>query len=75
MKKEKYHYYNVNYLRKNRYGFIAECSSKKRIAFGFFFICRKMAKCRSPPFINFEFENLKLIGGKKNGYTPKKKKI
>lgn len=30
-----------------------ECSSNgKWTIFGFFFICRKMTKCRSPPSIN-----------------------
>ena len=47
-----------------------------RDAFGFFCCVNStgLYRCRSPPTINFEFENLKLIGGKKDGRTPKKKK-
>ena len=47
-----------------------------RDTFGFFCCVNTtgLYRCRSPPTINFEFKNLKLIGGKKDGRTPKKKK-
>jgi len=55
---------------------VGRCPLFLRDAFGFFCcinsIC--LCRCRSPPTINFEFKNLKLIGGKKDGRTPKKKK-
>jgi len=51
-------------------------SNKKGTILGSFCFCIKViSRCRSPPFINFEFENLKLIGGNKNGRKTKKKKI
>ena len=31
--------------------------------------------CRGPPFINLFLKKFKLIGGKKDGRTPKEKKI
>ena len=47
-----------------------------RDTFGFFCFVNSTGiyRCRSPPTINFGFKNLKLIGGKKDGRTPKKKK-
>ena len=44
---------------------------------GFFYVVdKKIFRCRSPPLINLKFKkNFKLIGGKKDGRTPKKKKI
>jgi len=48
-----------------------------RDTFGFFYCVNTtgLYRCRSPPPINFELKNLKLIGGKKDGRTPKKKKM
>ncbi len=48
-----------------------------RDTFGFFCCVNTtgLYRCRSPPLINFELKNLKLIGGKKDGRTPKEKKI
>ena len=48
-----------------------------RDTFGFFCCVNstRLCSCRSPPFINFELKNLKLIGGNNNGRTPKEKKI
>ena len=40
-----------------------------------FFVCFGLRHCRSPPFINLFLKKFKLIGGKKDGRTPKKKKI
>lgn len=42
-----------------------------------FFCCfykKALVRCRSPPLFNLKLKN-KLNGGKKNGRTPKKKKI
>lgn len=45
---------------------------KKSLTIGVFSFCVKNFRCRSPP--SFNFKNLKLNGGKKDGRTPKKKK-
>lgn len=50
------------------------CYTKAIIGFFLYFLIGKLCKCRSPPFINL-LEKFKLIGGKKDGRTPKKKKI
>ena len=42
------------------------------LTIGVFSFCIKIFRCRSPP--SFNFKNLKLNGGKKNGGKPKKKK-
>ncbi len=39
-----------------------------------FFVCFGLRRCRSPPLFNLIFKN-KLNGGKKDGRSPKKKKI
>ena len=49
--------------------------SRAIIGFFLYFLTGKLCKCRSPPFINLVFKKFKLIGGKKDGRTPKKKKI
>lgn len=45
---------------------------KTSLTIGVFSFCIKIFRCRSPP--SFNFKNLKLNGGKKNGGKPKKKK-
>ena len=42
------------------------------LTIGVFSFCVKIFRCRSPP--SFNFKNLKLNGGKKDGRKPKKKK-
>lgn len=39
-----------------------------------FFVAFILKRCRSPPLFNLNLKN-KLNGGKKNGRSPKKKKI
>ena len=58
--------------------FLTGCSlnnDKAIIGFFLYFFIRKLSKCRSPPFYQFVLKKFKLIGGKKDGRTPKKKKI
>lgn len=50
-------------------------SLNKGLMCAFFVASVGQVKCRSPPLINFKLKNLKLIGGKKDGRTPKEKKI
>lgn len=39
-----------------------------------FFVCFVLRHCRSPPLFDLKLKN-KLNGGKKDGRTPKKKKV
>ena len=48
---------------------------REEIGFFLYLLNGKLCKCRSPPFINLFLKKFKLIGGKKDGRTPKKKKI
>lgn len=59
MERKKYsRYYELKSISLNLKKYQTECSSNgKGTIFGFFFVCRKMSKCRSPPLFNLFLKN------------------